>query len=282
MDVRGLAFLLSAGLFFSGQPARVQVPTLHPERIAGPWETVSAAGIDGVFFQFVTSSSGPSASPQIDWQTIDIRVYHRQERKETQGWFATIYKAAPGSSDANDGGATTQFDGQRLRINFTDTTDLKPFDLDLTFSPNEQVWTGTWSRSGQASHVVLQRPTLSAGATPSGFVGDWDAELDSPADTPGSLHIRQSSDGILTAWFDRIMSGTESRTNTVHSDRRDGEFLRVDSIPGTGLLLETTNPMGPAYHYRGTLSDDRQVITGNWDSGSGGKLNAPAKFRRVL
>ena len=82
MDLCAVVLFLSASLC-SGMQDQVQAPTLHPELIAGPWETVSAKGIDGVFFQFATSSFGPSGNPQIAWQTVDIRVYHRQERKET-------------------------------------------------------------------------------------------------------------------------------------------------------------------------------------------------------
>lgn len=281
MDLRVLVLLLSAGLFCSGRHGQVQVPTLHPELIAGPWETVSATGIDGVFFQFVTSSSGPSGNPQIAWQTVDIRVYHRQERKETWGWFATIYRAAPESPDVNDDHTSTQFDGQRLRINFTDTTNVKPFDLDISFSSREEIWTGTWSRSGQPSNVMLKRPGTSGALTPSGFVGDWKGEADTFVDS-GSLHIRESRDGMLSAWLDRTTSGTDPRTNTILSDQRNGEFLQVYSIPGRGLILETSNAGAPAYHYRGKLSEDRQVITGSWENGAGGRLSAPDKFRRVL
>jgi hypothetical protein len=134
MDLRGLVLLLSAGLFFSGRQGQVQVPTLHPELIAGPWETVSATGIDGVFFQFVTSSAGPSGSPQIAWRTVDIRVYHRAEAKEPWGWFAASYSALSESYDVHDDHALTKFDRNRLRIHFPDTTNLNPFDLDITFS----------------------------------------------------------------------------------------------------------------------------------------------------
>ena len=64
----------------------------------------------------------------------------------------------------------TLFDRERLRIHFTDITDLKPFDLDVTFSANAQAWTGTWSRSGQAFSLVLERPSTGGGLSPSAFV----------------------------------------------------------------------------------------------------------------
>jgi hypothetical protein len=93
------------------------------------------------------------------WQTINIRVYHRQGRKETSGWFATKDKASLEFYSMQEDQSFTLFDGERLRIHFTDITDLKPFDLDVTFSANAQAWTGTWSRSGQAFSLVLERPS---------------------------------------------------------------------------------------------------------------------------
>jgi len=54
MGFCSLVLLLMASLFFSGGQKQVQAPIVEPELIAGPWETVSATGIDGVFLQFVT------------------------------------------------------------------------------------------------------------------------------------------------------------------------------------------------------------------------------------
>ena len=64
----------------------------------------------------------------------------------------------------------TLFDRERLRTHFTDITDLKPFDLDVTFSANAQAWTGAWSRSGQALSLVLERQSTGGGLAPSAFV----------------------------------------------------------------------------------------------------------------
>jgi hypothetical protein len=282
MDSLRLTLLLSIGLFFNVVQEKVQVPTSHPDLIAGPWDSLSASGIDGVFFQIETSSTGPSRSPQIAWQTIDIRVYHRQGGKETWGWFATKDKATPESYNRPDDHSFTLFDGERLRIHFTDVTDLKPFDLDITLSPTAHVWTGTWSRSGQAFNVVLERPHPNTGVTPNVFVGDWEGEVNPPSHTaPGSIHIRESRDGVLSAWLDRTISGMDPKTRSVQSDQRNGELLQVNSVTESGLNLETNSVTSPAYQYRGSLSEDSQVLTGNWGRGSGGRLNAPDRFRRV-
>lgn len=263
--------ILFFGLLLGASQTSEQVAVLQPDLIAGPWESASPSGIDGVFFQILTSYKDQSEHP-IAFQTIDIRVYHRQDLKEKWGWFSTQFQGTPDGYNRQDEKSLVSFDGQRLQIHFTDTTtaDLKPFDLDITFSASRQSWTGTWSHRGQGSPVTLARPAPKIGSTPSGFVGDWKGETEHPYDTEGTLHFRQSQDGILSAWLDRKMG----------TDQRDVEFLRVYSAPGAGLTLETTNGTGPPYHYHATLSGDWETMIGTW-SGAGSRLSAPDKFRRI-
>lgn len=253
-----------------------QVPTLHPEFIAGSWESASASGIDGIFFNITTSSEGQVGHEQIAWQTINIRVYHRQGGKETWGWFATSDNATPELYNMQDDHSFTLFDGERLRIHFTDISDLKPFDLDITFSPTAHVWKGTWSRSGKAFDVVLERPNPGTGVIPSAFIGDWEGEPGpnsrSYSAPDSGLRIRESSDGVLSAWLDRTFS---------NGNTRNGELLRVISATDAGLVLQTTSGGGATYQYRGSLSQDRRALTGIWESGRGGRLNAPDRFRRA-
>jgi len=277
--------LLFTSLLLSGAvQVEAQVPTEHPELIAGPWEVASVSGIDGISFEIVTSSSGATGRRQFDWQTIDIRVYHREGGKETWGYFAIKDKASPQSYGMQDDHSLTLFDGERLRIHSVDIGDLKPFDLDITFSPASNDWSGTWSRSGQNLHVVLKRPEANLGVTPSVFVGDWVGESGPNSRhylAPGNLHIRESRDGVLFAWLDRTISGTDARTGSIHSDQRNGEWLKVNSATETDLILDTTNPGGPPYQFRGSLSEGKQLLTGIWERPSGGRLNAPDRFRRT-
>jgi hypothetical protein len=277
-----LTCILSISLLLGfTQDDGVNIPTLHPELIAGPWEVASASGIDGIFFEIATSSSGPTGREQFDWQSMNIRVYHREAGKETWGYFGTKDKAKPESYNMQDDHSFTLFDGERLRIHFIDVTDLNPFDLDITFSPASHAWSGTWSHSGQDLHVVLKRPEPNPGITPSIFVGDWVGESP-PHFLPGSLHIRQSRDGALSAWSDRLMSAIDPRTRSVHKSQSDGVWLRVSSATDAGLVLDTTNVMGPPSQFRGSLSEDHQVLTGTWGTPSGGgSLGAPNRFRRA-
>jgi hypothetical protein len=262
--------VLFVGLLLGGSRVPRQPSVLHPEMIAGPWESASASGIDGIFFQTVTSYKGSPDDQEIAFQTTDIRVYHRQNLKEKWGWFSTQFQATPNGYTTQENKSLVLFDGQRLRIHFTDTTtaDLKPFDLDITFSATTPSWTGTWSQRGQSAAVTLKRPTPKNGMKPSGFVGDWNGETVHAFDMQGILQIRQSQDGVLSAWLNRKSGRAQ----------RNGEILRVYSASGIGLTLETTGG-GPFHDYHARLSGHQDLITGSWSAGGG--FNAPEKFRRI-
>jgi hypothetical protein len=241
---------------------KAQIQSTNPELIEGPWETTNASGIDGIFLTTVTGS---------DWQSLSIRVYHRDGGKENWGYFATNDKATAESYKMQDDHSFTLFDGSHLRIHFVDVTELKPFDLDLTFSPSSHEWSGTWSRPRETSNVVLRRPEPKPGVPANPFVGDWTTSSSKPYLAPGSLHIRQSSDGTLSAWLDRVIAS---------SDRRNGEFLHVHTATASELDLESSGQPGSSYRYHGSLSADGQMLTGEWAE-NGGRLNAPDKFRKV-
>ena len=285
MFVVRLLCLLSVNCLLSAPGSEAQVPTEHPELIAGPWEVANVSGIDGISFEIVTSSRGPTDREQFDWQALNIRVYHRQGGKETWGYFATKDKASPQSYSLEDDHSFDLFDGERLRIHSVGVTELKSFDLDITFSPTSNKWSGTWSRSGQNLHVVLTRPEPNRGVRPSVFVGDWIGESvpNSPHHfAPGSLHIRESFDGMLSVWLDRSISGMDPKTGWNHKEQWNGEWLKVSSASDTGLILDTTNPGGAPSQFRVSLSEDHQVLTGIWDRPGGGRLNAPVRFRKVI
>ena len=284
MSVPRLMCLLSVSCLLSAPQREAQVPTEHPELIAGPWEVAAVSAIDGISFEIVTSSSGQTGREQFVWQTMNIRVYQREGGKESWGYFATKDKASPQSYSLQDGHSFTLFDGERLRIHFVDGTELKSFDLDITFSPASNKWSGTWSRSGQNLHVVLTRPEPNRGVRPSVFVGDWIGEYVPNTRLHlalGSLHIRESLDGALSVWLDRTISSMNPKTRSIHKDQRHGEWLNVSSATDTQLIVDTTNPTAPASQFRVSLSEDHQVLTGIWDQPGGGRPNAPDKFRKA-
>ena len=261
------AFAITAALY-PGQ-LRSQIPTLNPELTEGPWETATPFGIDGIFMIMNTGFNSQTGS---SWQTVNIRVYHRESGKETWGYFATTEKATPQPYNLRDGHSFTLFDGSRLRIHLVDNVELRAFDLDVTFSARSHQWAGTWSRRDQPSNVILQRPQPKPGVTPNPFVGDWTTASDKTYLAVGSLLIRESSDGTLCAWLNRVVAS---------SDRRNGEFLIVHSATPPELHLEFSGGFGPDYHYRGSLSADGQTLAGEWGEVSDARLNAPEIFRRL-
>ena len=116
-----LVCLISISPFPCTGQENTQIPSTNTELIEGPWETTGASGIDGIFLTIVTGSN---------WQTINIRVYHRDAGKETSGNFGTNERAAAQSYNTQDDHSFTLFDGSHLRIHFVDVEDLKSFDLD--------------------------------------------------------------------------------------------------------------------------------------------------------
>ena len=282
--LRRLVIALSTSVVLTLAQEPVKVPAPDPDLVAGPWESTNASGIHGVFFHIETGSSGPAGHQQTTWQTIDIRVYHREDGKETSGWFATSDQLTSRFDNITDGDSFPRLHDGHLRIRFTDFAELKPFDLDISFSPTDHVWTGTWTRAGQVQKVTLQRPKPSDGVTLSPFVGDWDRQPDPSSSVPsdtGGLHICQSNERLLSVWLNRSTSGVDPRTSSVQTDQRSGELLKVVDVTGDEIILETTFSMGPTNRYRGRLSEDNGVLAGVWEDTGGGRLNAPERFRRV-
>jgi len=178
MMIVRLACAILMGMLFNSVQEEVQIPTTNPDLIEGPWEMTSGSETDGISLSTVDGSA-------------DIRVYHRSGGKENSGNFGSDLKATTQSDTVQDDRSFTLFDGKHLRIHFVDVTDLKPFDLDITFSASSHNWSGTWSRSGQTLNVALQRPEPNPGVLPSAFIGDRMGEPSKPYLALGSLHIRK-------------------------------------------------------------------------------------------
>ncbi|MBV9885024.1 MAG: hypothetical protein JO119_00605 [Acidobacteria bacterium] len=222
----------------------------------------------------IYTSSRASGDDRHNWQQIDVRVYNRENRKERWGYFVVNERAnhEPGPVTMAVAPVADSFDGHRLQIHFTDTTDIPPFDLDIMFSPGQEKWMGTWSHAGENEDVVLARPEPSPGAKLNPFVGRWIGQPNLVL-APTTLNVRQSLDGVVSASLDRTLAAT---------DRRNGEQLNVKSITDTELVLTTNNPAGATSQFRGTLSADGLRLSGSWESpGGGGTLNAATQFRRA-
>ena len=162
------------------------------------------------------------------------------------------------------------FDGQHLCIRSV----RKGPALDLAFHAETNRWTGTWTREDQPQDVVLERPRPPSNLAPNPLTGSWDGVWDASGSWKARtrLHIDQSSDGILTVWMDRDFGLI---------DQRHGELLRLVSLEGRSITLDTTSAVGRRHRFQGTLSADGLRLSGGWDGGGGGTLNASESFRRM-
>jgi hypothetical protein len=133
---------------------------------------------------------------------------------------------------------------------------------------------GAWevaSASG-IDGVLFEIETSSSGST-GHLQFDWQ--------TMNIRVIRQSRDGALCAWSNRITSAIYPKSESIHNNQSNGVWLKVSSATEAGLVLDTTNAMGPPSQFRGTLSEDHQVLTGSWERTGGGRLSSPDRFRRA-
>jgi hypothetical protein len=226
---------------------RGKPPVVHPEWVAGAWETTTSSGTHGMFLRISTHASGPAERQTITEQTTDIRLYHRTARGETWGWYRD-----------------DRFDGERLRV----------AGLDVTFDAAGRRWSGTWSLDGETRSVLLERPRSADASKSCPVCGDWEGV---PEPTQHSahtvLHVVQSSDGRLTAWIDRMIAVV---------DQRHGELLEVLSSDPANVTFALVSSGGPAVRFIGTLSDDGLKLSGRWDGGSGSyRFNASENFGRL-
>jgi hypothetical protein len=254
-----IAVLMIAVALISCAVLHGQMIVAEPGLLAGVWEVSGSTGIDGLHFHVSTHEG---AVPTPSSQTIDLRIYHRRDKKETSGWYRVPF-------DSGDAAAT--FDGQLLRLH----NNRSGMALFLTFDRAGTRWIGTWDRNGQPEEVVLERPRPAPGTAPSPFHGEWEGLPDREHGryVRTRLHMAESVDRTLTAWMDRFLAPI---------DQRHGEWLRVVSATRHAIVLETTAPGGALYRYEGTLSADASTLTGAWAvPGGGGNLNAAHTFRRA-
>ena len=213
---------------------------VRPAIIAGPWECVAQDGIHGFFIK--VQGSGPS-------QTSTIRIYHRQNGGEDGENFV------PGEPTED----SVTLDDHQLDIRFTGLRYPNSFNVSLSFDTAAQQWTGTWSACGKTGQAVVVRPHILSG-NENPIVGDWKGKPNRnarPSSTPGSLHIRQSADGVLIAWLDREFDGGSN-----------GEQLKIVSTGPSVVEFRTTFEMGPTYTYTVTLSPDSRYLNGRWHVGN--------------
>jgi hypothetical protein len=283
-----LAIMLSVAVLVPDQEYRLASPIQNADDIAGPWETATPSGVEGIHILISTAPASAPDSKEVRWQTFNVNVYKRHGHDTENGWFAAKYEPSSTKSESSPDTSELTFSGDHLQIADVQGSSLAPFKIDLVYKPAEHVWTGSWSQAGDSTEVTLTRPETPHGGEPDVIIGDWKGEPSAPGQMPHAdaiICIRQSSDTVFTAWMNRDLSnkamlptGEIARVG----DIRSGEVLQFVSFERGELRLETANSAGANYDYVGTLSADGNRLIGFWQSvGPGGELNAPQNFHRV-
>jgi hypothetical protein len=262
MNLLRLICLLSLCCLLGAAREVSSIPAPHPEQIGGRWETVTPSGIEGLGFEIFSQSNGApgSGGEPFVLQQVNVLVYTREGGQEKGGYFSALYSAKPVPSPLPYPTSFDVFDGQHLRMHFAGYPDAKPFDLDIAFLPKANKWMGTWSRDGKDERVTLARPEANNGVERSKFVGEWmDQSAPNDANESTTINIRQSPDGVLSAWLDEPPSGVQ----------RNGQQLNIESVSDSTIVLKTRVSTGVPDRFRGSLSADGQTLTGEWGTPDG-------------
>jgi hypothetical protein len=278
------AVVLTIVLLSPAKYDRLAAPVQTPDELAGPWETQTPSGIRGIYLLVREGLGSQPDSHEITWQTLEVNVYQRRDGKTSNGWAAAKYEPSSEAAATSSEPSSFSFSDNHLRLVYDQRSELGAIDLDLTYRPSAHSWSGTWTQSGTATSVELVRPEKRETTPASRLIGDWTGEPDSTVRFPRAkttLCIRQSSDGVITAWLNRDLTVNAidpSGKRVQASDVRWGETLVVESFEDGKLHLRTDNAMGGGHDYNGAISPDGSALTGTWTQESGGSLNAQANF----
>jgi hypothetical protein len=275
MNLLRLISLLSICCFLGAAREIPTIPAHHPEQIGGRREMVTPSGVEGLGFEiFSQSNGGPSDGEHFVLQQVNVLVYTREAGKEKGGYFSAQYRPKRETELLRYPTSFEVFDGRHLRIHFTDTIDVEPFDLDIAFLPKANKWIGTWSRDGKDERVTLVRPEAHSGAEPNKFVGKWIGQPSpNTADESTTLNIRQSADGVLSASLDQAFCGSQ----------RNGDQLNIESISDSAIVLSTNFSSAGRSQFNGSLSADGQTLYRKWGRPGDccGELTTVEQFQRA-
>lgn len=252
----------------------------HPELIEGPWEFSTPSGTYGLFITISTwwGDTVPIFPCPRGGCMLSPKVFERElarPRTITQQ-SVNISTFRPGPNPQYRFLDSTGFNGNHLTLNSLWGR------LDVDFRREAEAWTGSLTYRESMHIVRIRRPRTPPGVKRNPFVGKWRGlpGANAPA-APTILHIVELSDGTITAWLDQKMGGFDCRTRSVEIYQNNGELLRVLSVAGNRIALQTTNPMGPPFRYTGRLSADGTEISGAWSSHRGEHFNSEDNFRRL-
>jgi hypothetical protein len=165
----------------------------HPERLSGSWEVKGDHAIYGLHIELTTTVDGAPRTligVQQIFHNASIQVYERTgpTRKVGDGnWFS-------------DESPQTLWTDRHLILKQAASQIGPEIQLDLTFDPVSDTWSGRFRRGTFDRSVTLLRPHPETAVAKSPFVGTWSR----PALANNCIHIMQTGSESLASWSDDL------------------------------------------------------------------------------
>jgi hypothetical protein len=228
----------------------------HPERVSGSWEVKGDHAIYGLHIQLASRVDGAPITligVQQIFHSASIQVYERTgpTRKLGDGnWFS-------------DESPQTLWTDRHLVLKQAASQIGPEIQLDLTFDPVSDSWSGRFRRGTFDRSVTLLRPHPETAVARSPFVGTWSR----PAPGNNCIHIVQTGSETLAGWSDDLATPGASRYANgirppVETFEQYGSIALVEAVsPGAVLIeLKALTPACCSITYAGKLTPDGKKI----------------------
>jgi len=204
----------------------------HPERLSGSWEVKGDHAVYGLRIQVNTRVDGAPSTltgvQQIFYRAL-IDVYERTgpTRKIGDGnWFS-------------DESPQVLWTDRHLVLKQGATRTGPDVQLDLTFAPASNSWSGHFRRGSFDRSVTLFRPHTEAGIARSPLRGTWSR----PASGNNCIHIVQTGSESLAAWSDDLATPGASRYANgirppVETFEQYGTIALIEAVSPRAVLIE--------------------------------------------
>jgi hypothetical protein len=203
----------------------------HAEKLSGSWEAQGDHTVYGLHIQLTTRVGGAPITlvgvRQVFYGAL-IEVYERTgpTRRLGEGsWFS-------------DESSQVLWTNLHLVLNHPATRTDQEVQLNLTFDPVANSWSGRLHRGTVDRWVTLVRPHPQAGAARSPFVGTWKRLGNNEC-----IHIVQTGSVSLAAWSDNLATPGASRyANGIRAPletfERYGAIALVEAMYPKAVLME--------------------------------------------
>jgi hypothetical protein len=230
----------------------------HPERVSGSWEVRGDHAIYGLHIQLITRVDGAPITligvHQI-FHSASIEVYERTgpTRKVGDGnWFS-------------DESAPILWTDRHLILKQAANQTGPEVQLDLTFDPVSDSWSGRFRRGTFDRSVTLLRPHPETAVAKSPFVGTWSR----PALMNNCIHIVQTGSESLASWSDDLATPGALRYANgirppVETFEHYGSVALVEVVSPRTVLIEfkAFTAICCSITYTGNLAPNGEEIQG--------------------